>query len=191
MAGATYREAEGPRKVAKPYLDKYHPHVKNIKVEYLFIDKPIRINGQERPMKVQRVSGLNAYLATCNDEPEAEFVVVIINEEVWKLYDDSQREAVMDMALMYISVDQESGSISLRSEDVHGFSEILERHGAWEPNLKNFIEAAKNPTLPGLEDAVGSAGKGKGNGKSRGGAVKHIPRERASRPKKESTVSEF
>jgi hypothetical protein len=189
MAGATYREAEGPRKVAKPYLDQYHSHVKKIRVEYLFTDKPIRVNGQERPIKVQRVSGLNAYLVTRNDdEPEAEFVVVIVNEEVWKLYDDSQREAVMDMALMYISVDQESGAVSLRSEDVHGFSEILERHGAWEPNLKNFIEAAKNPALPGLEDAVGN---GKGGGKKKGTGVKLIPRERASRPKKESTVTEF
>jgi hypothetical protein len=179
---ATYRDANSPRKVAQSYIEKYHPHVRDISLYFLFTDKPIRVNGKERAAKTQKVSGLNAYLATRNEGVTAsELVVIIVNEEVWKLFDDKRREAEIDRQLMHISVDQENGGIAMRNPDVEEFTEILERHGAYNEDLEEFIAAAQNPLLTGMEDVLESDKKSKKKG---GGAVKHIPRERTIRPKK-------
>lgn len=142
------------REMATKYINQFHQHLANARIEYLFTDKPIRKKGKERLGEMKLVSGLNSYLATRDlEEPQEQMFVMIINRSTWDLLVDrpDAREALVDHELAHADRDVE-GVLSLNPHDIEEFNAIVERHGAWMKDISDFMKAVKSagktPMLP-------------------------------------------
>jgi hypothetical protein len=79
--------------------------------------------------------------------------VILLNEDAWERLDDAQKRALMDHELCHCQVTvDEKGGVKLdeygkvvyrvRKHDVEEFKEIVERHGTWYDELREFAEKA-------------------------------------------------
>jgi hypothetical protein len=156
------------QKIAKKYIKDYHTHLASVMIVYIFTDKAFKVHGATADAKVQKISGVNAWLAArdlyhLEEETDAEieeFILMTIHKESWELYSEAQREALIDHELCHLETNPESGKIEMVSHDTQEFKAVVIRHGLWREDLKSFSEAIQQPALTGLEDAIpGKKGK--------------------------------
>jgi hypothetical protein len=149
----TYWRALEVRDIAESLIADFHEHVSDLNVRYLFESKHSKVKGRTRLGRVQKVSGLGAYLAQSaemesfpGDRPPApvapSFLVMVIAYDTWLLLTGPQRIALVDHELSRIAPDGD-----LRGHDVEEFSEVVRRHGAWQSGIVELIEASKQAPL--------------------------------------------
>lgn len=84
---------------------------------------------------------------------EADFLMVI-NEDEWIHFSDAQRDALLDHLLCHCNYNPMTEAWSLIKPDVVEFSEIIRRHGFWNPDLDKAGQAHEDymqKSLPGVE----------------------------------------
>ena len=82
-------------KLAKQIINEHHPHLRGVHIKYVFSIKPMTSKNKELLGKTQKVSGLNAFLATMDSDNEGEeFVVVMLSKQAWDVLDDAKKEAL-------------------------------------------------------------------------------------------------
>ncbi|HSY50381.1 MAG TPA: putative metallopeptidase [Thermoanaerobaculia bacterium] len=148
----TWWRAREAREIAEGLISEFHEHLQEALIRYVFRSKHTEAKGRIRLASVRLVGGLNAYLAQADSlesiagerppAPEApSFYLMEIAHDTWMKLTGSQRIALVDHELSHIS------PAGLVGHDVEEFSAVIQRHGAWKPDLTAFLEASKQQPL--------------------------------------------
>lgn len=136
--------------IAEDLIPKYHPHLADSRIEYVFIDTIPNKGGKEVWGSMRKITNLPAYLGADESDKErginTPFFVLSITEPVWKDLSDKERIALVDHELCHGGVEvTEEGDYKLGiiPHDLEEFSCIVERHGLWRKDVEQFFKAGK------------------------------------------------
>lgn len=137
-----YAVAQEAKLLGDEMIPKYHPHLETVRVEYVFNEAPMKAKGKELFARAKKKSGLDAFLFAppTEDDPKP-FFVIEINKQAWDVLNKKQKRALVDHELCHCLWDVEKG-LYMRTHDVEEFSEIIKRHGLWQPDVQLFAEIA-------------------------------------------------
>ncbi len=85
-------------------------------------------NNQKELYKVMKANDLARFYSIEYNNQDVE-IIITINEEIFNDLEEEQKEIVVDEAVTTISVNLESGAISLAKTDVKTFSGVLRKYG--------------------------------------------------------------
>jgi hypothetical protein len=135
-----YTEAEAVELLARELLPVHHPEIASANIKFVFRTKASSKNGRPVMGTVRKVSGVMKYLT------DIDFLMEVAMD-VWNTLSGEQRRALVDHLLERCTGDENEndpgGSMKwkLREPDVHEFSSILSRYGAWNDDLLAFQTA--------------------------------------------------
>lgn len=157
--------------IAADLIPKYHEHLRLVRIEYVFAQGALKSKGKELLGRAKKKSGLDAFLAMQESQDEAQpFFVIEISKPAWDLLDKKQKRALVGHELCHCLWDVDKG-IYMRTHDVEEFSEIIKRHGLWQPDVELFATIAakhvKQMELPLPEESQAETAKASGNGKDK------------------------
>jgi hypothetical protein len=141
MANTEYDRADEVRLIAGKLIELFHPHLRDIRIEYVFLSEPPMSLGRALAGRARKVTGLKAYLATPDFEGPAEakpFFVIEITQPTWDKKHLRWRIALVDHELKHCGVDELTGDLYIVPHDEEEFDEIAERHGLWNEGLASF-----------------------------------------------------
>lgn len=142
-----YEQAPEVRRVAQRMIDQHHPHLRAIRMEYVFRPKATRRRGRRVAATARKVSGVHALLATegAVESDGLDFFLVIVARDLWDLYTPTERDALVDHELNHfgVEIDDESGvaHLVLLGHDIEAFDVEIRRHGMWRTDLEDFVRA--------------------------------------------------
>lgn len=147
----TYRPAPAVARVAGELIPKHHQHLHGVRIDYVFRSETAKSNGKEIWGKARKITGLNAFLATPEDERPVEddiddFFVIEISEPVWAILDPAERAALVDHELCHLTVEEDKDDnlkLKLRPHDLEEFVAIVRRHGLWRDDVETFAAAVQ------------------------------------------------
>lgn len=149
-----YSDAENVEQMAIDLIRNFHPELATANIKYVFKEKASMKAGKPQRGVVRKISGLTKYLTGLD------FVVEVALDQ-WNPLPDHHRRALVDHLLerMFGEEDPEDAGApmkwKLREPDVHEFSTILRRHGAWNEDLQTFVGVASHGVdINGMVDSV-------------------------------------
>jgi len=180
-----FRHAPEVKAIAEPLIEEHHEHLLGWRIEYLFRNKAGRVNGKLAAGSARIIKGRSAFLARTSsidvhgetgevitisagtDRPiePTPFFVIEIALDIWGEdidgerfgLTDAQRVALVDHELCHCQVDEEEFTPWVRPHSIEEFTEIVDRHGLWEPDLERFARSVRGAkTLP-FDSAGGDA----------------------------------
>lgn len=157
MANA-YKPAHGIRTRLMEIIDASYPvlSTNTPRIECVFQRSGITVRGQEDVLKVEKVNGLKAYLASpmnSVDFVEAEpFYVVSLYEEVWQVMSFDMQNYRLDCACAAMAVefneDEMTTSLKIATPNVQTYSSVASRHSIDAmADVKMLLKAAGQPSL--------------------------------------------
>lgn len=156
----TYTPAPQVATVAQRAIAKWHPHLADVRIEYVFRDPAAKTKGKVVLGKARKLSGLNSALVTLlnpdwgGEEPE-DFFVMEIARPAWDAMDTDQRLALVDHELCHFTVevdDEGQAVLKILGHDLEAFNAEVERHGLWKRDIEDFLKAAANAGRLAVED---------------------------------------
>jgi hypothetical protein len=154
MADTKWLRNDEAESMVAELVGTYHRHLDRAHIVCLTKPTASKKNGRTTWATCQKVTPLiRALLET---ETQADYVIVIAGP-VWERLTTKERRALIDHELMHAAgYDDERETWLLDGHDVEEFAAIIERHGAWRPDLERFIGAAKKVVLPqmGLDEVT-------------------------------------
>lgn len=147
---AEWRRAPEVEEIARQLIGKYHTHLAEARILYLFREG--KWSSQDRTTwgKAVKVSDRDRYIHGYD-------FLVIINEEVWHELDEPAREALVDHELSHCG-QKENGTWCVWGHDLEDFAAVVRRHGLWNENVRRYLKAAErrkdneDPKQPRLFD---------------------------------------
>lgn len=155
-----YTPAPEVQAIADKLIDKYHDHLRRVRIKYVFVTELVKSRGRYIWGKARKISGLNAWLATPEDERSDEpnpFFVMEIILPWWNRLEPKARIALVDHELCHFSTDDEDKPLLL-PHDLEEFTGVVQRHGLWRPEVEFFIEAGRQSSLPGFDKVTMTVG---------------------------------
>jgi hypothetical protein len=151
----TYSPADEPRKIGYELIKKHHDHLSGRRVEFLFVERKdkdgnsqaITRRGKNLYGQAKLVTGLNAYLGTHDLDELQPFFVILIIKHFWTNASDLFKQALVDHELCHCEYDSETDKYSTVDHDVTEFTQIVKRHGLWNPGVEAFVKSAKQQSL--------------------------------------------
>ena len=115
-----------------------HPDLEEAEIAYIFIPKGPKSGGRVRLGKAQKESATHQVLS------EMDFVIYL-SKDMWDTLRPEQRTALLDHELCHCApkFDAKTGERigwRTRAHDVEEFAQIIERHGLWKVELREFAE---------------------------------------------------
>ena len=145
-----YTSAPDVKAIAEELIPKYHPHLENVRIEYVLSDKTPKQGGKEVWGFVRKVTNLPAFLASKPNEQKAgdfsPFFVMVISEPVWLNLFPDKRTALVDHELCHcgVEVDDEGNlKLTMIPHDLEEFTRIVDRYGLWYESVRDFFNTAK------------------------------------------------
>ena len=141
----TYELAPEVEAVAKRIIDKDHPTLRAIRIEYVFREKAAKSHGRAVAGTARKVTGVNALLATpgAQSSEDLAFFLITIARDIWDGLDQRKREALVDHELTHcaVQIDDTTGEavLALRGHDLEEFASVVQRHGLWSDDLEFFV----------------------------------------------------
>ena len=137
-----YVDAESVEAQALQIIPLYHAELASAKIKYYFVTEHAMKGGRPITGKARKLSGAAQFLSGGYN------FAIEIAMDLWNEATDAQRKATIDHLLEYCTgaEDEETGEMvySMREPDVHEFSTILRRHGAWNSDLEGLIQVAQS-----------------------------------------------
>ena len=162
---ARYRSDEGLSELAKGLIEAHHPQLAILKIGYIFRDEAATSAGKIIAGKCIKVDDRNRTFHGLD-------ILIEIGKDVWDEATPQFRNALMDHELSHIVVrlgeegdpemDEKTLRVKtyLRHHDSEEFAPVLERHGAYHEDLRDFLlrfqgerAAAKRSSEPGMTGA--------------------------------------
>lgn len=147
---------EGER-IAGELIEKYHPHLRGVKIAYLFKAKPMEVAVEEhtpvdapRPKPRKAKKATHRWIAKCSlvsgkyrllFTDDFKFIITA-DQEIWDELTEAQRVAVMDHELEHAKFDDD-GKPRLKRHDIQDFRSTVERHGLYMNDVRAFYEACE------------------------------------------------
>lgn len=146
MPAVTYSEAsQSVIHTAENLIENFHLILKHARICFVF-----RSEAQKQ--------GDRMILGQCTKVPdkmkpylEYDFLIWISEEDYMKM-DDLQREAIIDHELCHCGGDPLNGW-KIRPHDIQEFAEVVERHGIYSRDVRQFTNAIENYKQSGLPGA--------------------------------------
>lgn len=141
---ADYYKADDPEALSVELIDKNHPHLLGLHIAYLFksVDETAKKKQKQPRMgkkitlaKTSRVSEKSRTLMTAPFQFVIEF-----SQNRWDELTPEQQLALVDHELAHCGNDADG--CYLKSHGLEEFPEIAARHGAWMPDITQFVAAA-------------------------------------------------
>lgn len=140
--GQKFFPAPEIEKEAIKLIDRFHPHLKEAKIHYMFRDGKWNKNDRPVPGEVKLMSPYQSALTGLD-------FGIVINYKNWlKITSPELHEAILDhlLSFCYYTEDKKGGIKWKKiSPSIHEFPEIISRHGAYcvevselEDSLKEF-----------------------------------------------------
>jgi hypothetical protein len=146
-----YVIAEAVENLANSLIGTHHPELATASIKYVFKEKAGSKGGKVLLGSVKKMSDLMKFLI------EADFLMEI-PLDVWNEMDAAKRTALVDHLLERCTGEEDEQTSSMkwktREPDVHEFSSILRRHGAWTEDLSNFASVAATLDLSFMTDGI-------------------------------------
>ena len=142
---AEYQWNEAAELLATEIIALHHPRLERVKIAYLFKIKPEALHPPKFPRPLR--NGRKLKLAKCARvsakwqalmEEGYEFVIEF-DAALWEGLDLDQRRALVDHELCHAGVDADG--YYLRQHDVEEFRDVIQRHGFWKDDIKDFADA--------------------------------------------------
>jgi hypothetical protein len=147
--GQLFSDAESVEEIALELIPNYHPELATAKFRFLFKEKASKKSGKPVLGSVSKCNDRLNYLV------EADFIIEV-PLDVWNTLDHTKRHALIDHLLERCTgvENEKTGTMEwgTRDPDVHEFSSILRRYGAWTDALNDFASVAKTISLDFMED---------------------------------------
>lgn len=126
-----FDRADSVEEIAQDLISKYHSHLVNAKIAYLFKNKSIKRGGKEVIATSEKCGPKVKALA------EYDFIITVAYPTYNDLT-DKQKIAVIDHELEHCFVDEGpdgSPKFKIVTHDVEEFNCIIRRHGLWKSDL--------------------------------------------------------
>lgn len=138
-----YAAAGEVKQLAQSVIDKWHPHLSGISIEYVFALEEIKNKGKLVLGRARKMSGLNSFLRSSDDE---QFFVIEIWADGWRSMDQTARVALLDHELSHCKMEVKEGELRLFTvgHDLEEFNAVVERHGLWAPDVVLFANSINN-----------------------------------------------
>lgn len=142
-SSAEYADAEAVEEMATDLIRNYHPELATASIRYVYREKAGSKGGRPVRGTVRKVSGVMHFITNLD------FIVEVALDQ-WNPLPEQHRRALVDHLLerMTGEEDPEDAGAPMkwktREPDVHEFSTILRRHGAWNDDLQTFVGVAQH-----------------------------------------------
>ncbi len=141
-----YDNAEAVENLANSLIGTHHPELATATIRYIFKEKASSKGGKVVLGTVKKMSDLQKFLIENNPD-----FLMEIPLDAWNEMDAAKRTALVDHLLERCTGEEDEQTSEMkwktREPDVHEFSSILRRHGAWTEDLSNFTSVAKTLDL--------------------------------------------
>ncbi len=114
----------------------HHAHLIDAQILLLFRDQAGKKAGKLTAATASKMSAKDNAIADAT--PSYAFKIEIAND-LWLLHTDAWKEALIDHELCHCGGNSEDGW-ELIGHDLEEFSAIVERHGLWKSDVKDFVE---------------------------------------------------
>lgn len=159
---SSYWSAPEVKAIADMLISEHHEMLENsnVRIEYLFRSDVSSSKGKLVFGITKKITAVHAALAD-SEEP---FFCIIIAHPAWEVLPHKHRVALVDHELCHCGVEvNEKGDVKLilRNHDIQEFTQIVQRYGAWSPDVQEFLRAALStkskptPLLDGKSLAAG------------------------------------
>lgn len=142
-ADSKFVNAPDVEKIARALIGKYHSHLVEARIKYLFRRGAWKSKGDNVIGKAYMASERDRYLHGYD-------FLIVMNHEYWPMLTPPQREAAVDHELCHCSRGMDTGdgypTWETRGHTVEEFTEIIRRHGLWREDVRQFIEAGVEAT---------------------------------------------
>jgi hypothetical protein len=135
-APGKYELAPEVETIARKLIEKYHGHLTNAKIIYLFRTGNWSTRHRETWGQVKKITGETKLLT-------GEDFRFILHKEVWEQLNEKDREAYIDHYLESMCEEEDSlgnPKYFIQGPDFVGFLANIKRFGLWNPELKKVKE---------------------------------------------------
>ena len=143
-----FDRAEIPEDMSKQLIAKYHEHLINAKIAYLYKNKPIVKGGRLVIATAEKCNPKTKALCTYSEEGESFDFIITISYKAWNNLSDSQKLAVLDHELSHcmVSDDEKTGEplFQLISHDFEDFYSVIKRNKLYSKDLETLVSVIKN-----------------------------------------------
>ena len=132
--------------IAAPIIKAHHAHLAGERIRYVFRSEHAKDAGKAVMGKARKISGLNAFLSADEDEGGGDYFVIEIAHDIWQGMSNAERKALVDHELSHCRIKYSKDgepSLYIAPHDLEEFAAIVERHGLWKRDVKDFLAAAK------------------------------------------------
>lgn len=137
---AEFLDAPDVEAVAQQLIPKYHHHLLNASIRYLFRKgSPLTHGGRPVAGTAKVIKGETAYLTGLNFR-------IMIDGDLWPKLPPDIQEALVDHELKHCGGELVDGQWRwfIVHHDVEDFADIVQRHGFWTAELKQLNDAARH-----------------------------------------------
>jgi hypothetical protein len=151
----TWDKAASVENVAEGLIPNYHGELRSARILYSFVSEASRSSGVLIPGKSNKIPASQSWYT------DYDFVVEVALD-VWNDMAPSQRTALVDHLLSWCTGEQDESTGEMiwkrKQPDVHEFSDVLHRHGAWNEALQSFVSVAKAIQVSEIVDEESAVG---------------------------------
>lgn len=122
--------------LTRKVIQEQHKHLFETNILLLFRDQAGKRAGKLVAATASKMSAKDNAIA--NAMPPYAFKIEIAND-LWLLSTDAWKEALIDHELCHCGGNSEDGW-ELHGHDIEEFSAIVDRHGLWKADVKDFVE---------------------------------------------------
>ena len=118
--------------------DELHTHLTWCRIRVCGVHGGMESKGKTVLANIKKASAVDLCLI------DAE-LIVRVNMDAWKRLTEAQQRALIDHELCHATTElDKQGEVNLKmvGHDVEEFSAIVERHGLWKGDLRDFLEQA-------------------------------------------------
>lgn len=148
--------------IAESIIPQYHPHLVGVKICYLLkITPPPKKkkkadNEASKPKKKITMAYTKKVSAQTNVIGDKDYTFLIVFDyNVWQNISDAGRLALVDHELCHCGMSEEGEY--LIPHDVEEFKAVIDRHGFWKSDVKNFAQSVLEAVpgeVPNEQEAV-------------------------------------
>jgi len=160
MADIEITEAGEAQAIAQSLIPEYHPHLERAQIIYLFTNQERKTAGKVVLGTAQKLGTLLKYFSSgeAGDLEEGYDFCMLLSQEQWSVCSAAQRRALVDHELSHmaerVTVNRLTQEVTRRwaiqGHDVEEFRGVIERHGLWRSDVRQFAETAFQHRQPGL-----------------------------------------
>lgn len=130
-----WRCPEDVHELTREIISAHHEHLEDARIMLLFLDNAPKKGEKLTAATASKMSAKDNAIADAT--PPFDFKIIIAND-LWVLSGEAWRRALIDHELCHCG-GTSGGGWELKGHDLEEFAEIIERHGLWTSDVRDFV----------------------------------------------------